>query len=372
MIPRGSLPPISFAEKSPSRIVANAVSVFEKLLDTQLAPADPRRVFIESLCAIIVQQRVVIDFAARQNLLSYATQEYLDALGYLLNVKRLGSQSSMTTMRLVLSAVQPSVYIIPPGTQFTNGTYLFESTELLQIPRGRLVGDVKVKAFVPGTAANGLLPGQINTLVTPLPFVASVSNNSTTSGGADIEDDENFAERIHLAPDSFSVAGPEEAYQYWTRTANQLIRSVSVVSPSPGVVEVRPLLVNGDLPSEDILLEVRDVLNATSIRPLTDYVKVLLPKIISYQLNVDYWISKTNKNLAAEIQSRAAAAIAEFILWQRSEQGRDINPDQLTALLKNAGVKRATINSPVFTVIDKTEVAQETHVSVKFMGVEDD
>ncbi|WP_145517813.1 baseplate assembly protein [Yersinia mollaretii] len=371
MIPRGNLPPIHFAEKSPSAIVSDAVSVFEKLSDITLAPADPRRVFIESLCALIVQQRMIIDFAARQNLLSYATNEYLDALGYLLGVRRLGSQSSITTLKLVLSMAQPGVYIVPVGTQFTHGTLIFESTELLQIPRGSLSGEVKVKAMIPGVASNGLLPGQINTLVTPLPFVESVSNMTTTSGGADIEDDENFAERIHLAPDSFSVAGPEEAYQYWTRSVNQLIRSVSVVSPSPGMVEVRPLLASGDLPSEDLLREVREVLSASAVRPLTDCVKVLSPTIIPYKLNCCYWISTTNKSRAADIQSRAEGAVQTFLLWQRSEQGRDINPDQLTALLKNAGVKRVDISSPVFTVIGKTEVAQESQMSVKFMGVED-
>lgn len=208
-------------------------------------------------------------------------------------------------------------------------------------------------------------------MVTPLPFIASVTNLTETTSGADIESDENYAERIHLAPDSFSSAGPEAAYIYWTRTANQNIKSVSVVSPTPGLVEVRPLLANGDLPSEELLAQVAEVLSATTVRPLTDRVSVLVPTGIDYELNAKYWISTTDKNKASAIQTAATAALNEYLIWQRSEQGRDINPDELTAKLKAAGVKRVEISSPVFTVVGRTEVARETSVSCTYQGLED-
>ncbi|OUE50273.1 baseplate assembly protein [Citrobacter amalonaticus] len=371
MTPRGGLPDITFADTSSTNIVTNAVSVFEKLTGETLAPADPRRVFIQALCTIIAQQRQLIDYSAKQNLLTYSEGDALDHMGYLMSVERLDAQAALTTLRFALSAIQSGIYIIPAGTQVTTSTIIFLTQESLEIPAGSLTGDVIAYAAEPGEKGNGFLPGQVNAMVTPLPFIASVTNLTETTSGADIESDENYAERIHLAPDSFSSAGPEAAYIYWTRTANQNIKSVSVVSPTPGLVEVRPLLANGDLPSEELLAQVAEVLSATTVRPLTDRVSVLVPTGIDYELNAKYWISTTDKNKASAIQTAATAALNEYLIWQRSEQGRDINPDELTAKLKAAGVKRVEISSPVFTVVGRTEVARETSVSCTYQGLED-
>lgn len=372
MKPRGGLPSIDFAEKSATTIIANAVATIEKIINTTLAPADPRRLHIQALCTEIIQQRQIIDFAAKQNLLSYADGEYLDHLGAYLSVDRLPSQSALTTMEFILSTEQSNTYIVPAGSQISAGTALFKTNELLQIPVGKLRGEVVASALVSGTSANGFLPGQINTLVSTLPFIDSVQNLTESAGGADEEDDENFAERIRLAPDSFSVAGPEAAYVFWTRTANQNIKSVSVESPTPGVVEIRPLLSNGELPSDEMLEAVSDVLSALSVRPLTDYVKVLKPTQVAYSIDVEYWISSSDKSKAGVINEKVKEATADYVLWQRSEQGRDINPDQLTVVLKAAGVKRVNIKSPKFTKIARTEVAHESSVSVNYVGDEDD
>ena len=66
-----------------------------------------------------------------------------------------------------------------------------------------------------------LVVGQINTLVDPIAYISSVSNTTASTGGTDTEDDENYRERIQLAPESFSVAGSEGAYIYWARSAHQ-------------------------------------------------------------------------------------------------------------------------------------------------------
>lgn len=371
MIPRGNLPEINFAEKSPKITVTEAIAVFEKLSEETLAPADPRRVFIESLCYIIAQQRVIIDFSAKMNLLSYATGEYLDVLGYLLSVTRLPAQSAVTTQQFELEAAQISAYVIPAGAQVTTGSSVFETTEILEIPIGTLTGVVPVRAVNAGAEGNGLLPGQINTLITPLPYIKNVTNLTTTSGGADVEKDDNFAERIHLAPASFSVAGPEDAYKYWTRTANQGIKSVSVNSPTPGVVDVRFLMAGGIFPSQEVMDEVNNVLNAKTIRPLTDKVNVLLPNNIDYKINIEYWISNDNKTQADLIQKDVKKAVDNFAIWQRSEFGRDINPDMLNNLVVSARAKRVNIISPKFTVLEKIDVAQDNDITITFKGLED-
>ena len=82
-----------------------------------------------------------------------------------------------------------------------------------------------------GVDGNELLPGQVNVLVDLIPYVESVSNTTKTSGGADLESDESLAERIFLAPSGYSVAGPDDAYKYWTKTYSQTIGDVKVTSP---------------------------------------------------------------------------------------------------------------------------------------------
>ncbi len=96
----------------------------------------------------------------------------------------------------------------------------------------------------------------------------------------DGESDDRFRRRIQLAPEAFSVAGPEGAYQYHALTVAPWARDVSAISTRPGIVQVT-VLKTGTEPSptlaerETIRLHLRD----EAIRPLTDVVEVLAPAI---------------------------------------------------------------------------------------------
>lgn len=371
-LPRGGLPDITFADSEPSAIVSRGVAAFEALTGETLAPADPRRLFIQSLCSLIVQQRKVIDYGAKQNLLSYAGDESLDHLGYLTDTPRLEAQSALTTFSITLSTKLSSVYSVPGGFQISTGNnVLFVTDEAVEIPSGSTQAVVSGHAVEPGTAGNGFLPGQISTIVTPLAYVASVTNLTESNSGADREDDDNYAERIQLSTEKISTAGPEDSYKYWTRTANQNISDVNVYTPTPGTVEIRCLLKNGDMPSDELLQQIDDVLSASKIRPFTDNVVPKKPDGVEYSISIKYWIKTENKNRASSIQELVNKSLDEYILWQRSSMGRDINPDEITQRFKNAGAKRVEIESPSFTAIDEREVAREVSVSCVYEGLED-
>ena len=66
------------------------------------------------------------------------------------------------------------------------------------------------------------------------------------------------------------------------------------------------------------------------------------------------------------------SAINDYINWQKSEIGRDINPDVLRQKILNAGAKRVDIISPAFTIIDEDSVASLTTQSVIYGGLEND
>lgn len=201
--------------------------------------------------------------------------------------------------------------------------------------------------------------------------MASVSNLTESNSGADQEDDDNYAERIQLSPEKLSTAGPEDSYKYWTRTANQNIKDVNVYTPAAGTVEIRCLLKNGDIPSDELLEQIGNVLSATNIRPFTDHVIPKKPDKVDYDISIKYWISTDDKSRATLIQSEVSKALEEYKLWQRSVMGRDINPDEIISRFKNAGAKRLEITSPVFTVISEIQAARERNIECTYEGLED-
>lgn len=369
--PRGNLPPITFADKSVTDVESSVITTYESISGRTLAPADPVRLFLVSIASIIVNQRSIIDFAAKQNLLSYVTDEYVDYLGELVDVTRLPATPALTTIRYTLSAPQAGVYSIPAGSELTVSGIKFATTEILNIQAGDITGEVAAQCETAGTVGNGFLPGQIKTMVAPLPFVQSAVNITTSAGGAEQEGVESMVDRIRLAPASFTTAGPVDAYVYWALTANPSIIDVAVSSPTPGVVDVRVLLTGGALPTPDVITQVENVLSADDIRPLTDDVQVQAPTGVSYDVDVKYWISSDNASSAVAIQNAVNQAVEDYKTWQKTKIGRDINPDELLCRIKNAGAKRAVITGPVFAALDDTQIAQDNTTNVTYQGLED-
>lgn len=374
-IPRWGLPAVNFLETDSETIRSQVITGFEKVSGDTLAAGDPRRLFLLSIADVIIQQRTAINLAAQQNLLSYAQGSYLDALGALLSVERMSESRAVTTMRFTLSQALGSAYTIPRGTQVTNGVVTFETDDDLLIPIGETQGDVSASCTVSGVAGNDYLAGQISTIVTPMTFVAGAENTTITMGGADAEGDAEYAERIRLAPNSFSVAGPEKAYVYHAKSVSPAIIDVKVDSPTPGEVDVYVLLTDGTLPTSDTLEQIEAYLSAEEIRPLTDYVVVKAPTASNYEIELHYWISQEDSSKAAQIQADVEAAVEQYRLWQQTKIGRDITPGKLLQLVFAAGANRvddATMKPSAWKKLESMQVAQCTSVKVVYEGYKDE
>ncbi|NPV30551.1 MAG: baseplate J/gp47 family protein [Firmicutes bacterium] len=368
-----NLPQIEFVSTDVGEIEANIITVYEGISGRKLAPGDPVRLFLQAIAAIIAQQRVLINYAAKQNLLMYAEGAYLDHIGALVRTERLPAKAAQTTLRFTISPPQPQAVIIPAGIRATpDGQVFFATVQATTVPAGATQIDVVAECTTPGTIGNGWQVGQINKLVDPLPWVQKVENITVSSGGVDEEDDDSYRERIRQAPESFSVAGPEEGYKYWAKSAHQSIIDVSVTSPAPGQIEIRPLLENGQIPGQEILDAVAGVCNDKRIRPLTDQVVVLAPEVVSYNIDLTYYIAQANAAIAASIQEAVNKAVEDYVAWQRAKLGRDINPSELIARVMAAGAKRVNVISPVFTSIAPHQIAIAGTVSVQYGGLEDD
>ncbi len=331
---------IVFAEKSADEIESEIIALYEYTAGRTLAKGDPIRLFLNSFILIVVHQRSLIDYAAKQNLLAYAEGDYLDHLGALLEVSRLEASYAMTTLKFTLSEAQTSAVIVPEGTRVSpgGGNILFATTAGAEIPAG------------------------------------SVVNTTETYGGSDTENDENFRERIQIAPESFSVAGPRGAYEYYARSAHQDIIDVAVVGPPdilPGYVEIYPLMQGGEIPSSEILSSVLEICNTDNVRPLTDYVSVHAPEVVNYALNVKYYIDRAKATQSTELQAAVNEAVAVWITWQRSKLGRDLNPSELNHRMIAAGAKRTEITSPAFKILKASQLAVPSTITVTFGGLED-
>jgi phage-related baseplate assembly protein len=367
-----NLPDIEFVEKDASTIEASIITMYEAISGRTLAPGDPVRLFLLGVASIIIQQRVLIDYSAKQNLLAYAEDDFLDHLGALVGVPRLDPAAAQTTIRFNMSAAQPQVITIPGGIRGTtpNGVF-FQVSNPTNIPIGALYGDAPATCTVTGTIGNGYVPGQINQLVDPLPWVKSVSNITTSAGGADREENDAYRERIHQAPESFSVAGPDGAYRFWAKTASQSIIDVAVYSPAPGEVAIRPLLTDGGIPGTEILDAVAAICNADTIRPLTDKVTVLAPETVNYDINMTYYIAPENATQAIMIQQAVTQAVADYILWQKTKLGRSINPSELVARVRSAGASRVDFTAPVYSSLASYQVAIANLITVTYGGLGD-
>ena len=111
--------PITFAAADPETIDVEVVATVEKLLGRKLERADPLRIFLRAVELLLIQQRLLIDHVAKQNLLAFAEGEFLERLGDLVGVERLPATAAWTTIEVTLSTAREQVTTIRQGTRFT-------------------------------------------------------------------------------------------------------------------------------------------------------------------------------------------------------------------------------------------------------------
>lgn len=369
-----TLPEIAFAELSPAEVESRVITAYEGLAGKTLYPGDPVRLFLESLAYIVALQNAALDYAGRQNLLAFAEGDVLDYLGDFVGTSRLAPSVSRTTLRYTLQEALDFVVPIDQGSRVTTGTGgLVFATEIgAEIPVGEISVDIAAVCTEAGARGNGLVPGQVATMVDEIPYVRGAANITATALGADREDNDRYKARIRLAPEHFSCAGSEDAYRYHTLSAHQLIVDCAIWRPVPGTVDVRPVMAAGELPPPPLLDMVRERLSAKTVRPLTDTVIVAAPDPVEYAISVGWTLQRDNAALAESIAAQVAAAVEEYRLWQRTLPGRDVNPTRLVALMERAGARRVMVSSPSYTVLADYQIARETAINIEYLGIEDE
>ena len=373
-----TLPEVEFVSADKEKVVAYLMDVYTAVTGRTLAKADPVRLFILVIASVVIMLLNKINYTGKQNLLKYAEGENLDNLVALLGVVRIPGTAATLTEKFYLSKELPFNVIVPQGTRVSNGSQVYFTTdETLVIKSGETYGTVKCTCQQIGAAGNGMPVGTVTTMVDVAPYVTAAVNTTASEGGADEEDDETLRSRAEEAPESFSTAGPAGAYEYFAKASSSLIAEAKAVSPTPGCVDVYIVESGGRLPGEELQNMVLTYLSDETRRPLTDKVAVKIPKITNYNIDMTYYIG--NGINAETTRREVESAVDEYIAWQDSKMGRDINPDKLIQLCLTAGAKRVEIKSPVFTKIKDGSredtfigIAKNSSRNVSYGGIEDE
>lgn len=376
----------NFVDDDPQAITAELIAHYEAMTGKTLYPAHIDRIMIDLIASVAAQKSAEINDTGRLNLVSFSRGAILDYLGELVGTLRLDAKSAKTTLRFTFLSPLPAPLLIPAGTQAetSDGRAAFATEVDATAAQGASYIDVTAVAVTPGVAGNGWLPGQINTLIDDLVDVDSVANIAVTAGGADEESDDHYRERIKLAPEQFSVAGPVGAYRYHAMRASQDITDVAVVGPElalengqlvsrngvpPGVVRLYPLTRYG-LPSEGLLAEVAARCSHTKARPLTDLVQVLAPQPVDYV--VDAQLTLYTDADATSAGALLQAATEKHVSTLAAKLGRDIVPSQLVAALSLPGVYRVELLEPAAVrSLAPHEWARCTAINVRVTGRND-
>lgn len=354
---------------------------YEELTGTTVQPGSPEKLFIQWAASVIIQERVLANYAANQNIPSRAEGLNLDALAELFYTReRPGAKAATCTMRFTISQAQTFAVLIPSGTRVTDasGTLIWETVADAFVAAGETTAEVEARCRSEGGLGNGYVAGQINTIVDLFAYYSSCENVTESDGGCDAATDEEFYELLRLSMDGYSCAGSRGGYIYFAKQVDTHIADVIPTTPSPGVVKLYVLMDDGTIASDEMKRKVLAACSADEVRPMTDQVSVEDPERVTYNVKFTYYSQEDAGKSAAELETAVRAAVDRFTAWQGAKLGRDINPSRLYSVLMETGIKRVELTEPVFQSLrdgntgEAPQVAALGSVTILNGGYEDE
>lgn len=369
-----ALPPPEFVKIDPAAIEAALVARYEQKTGKTLYPAQVERLFIDQVAYAKTLALMAIQQAGERLLVRFSGGPILDYLGELVDTPRLLAQPARCTQVFRLPAPALQAVLISAGTRVTSqdGRIAFVTEEAVTLAAGATEVRTTVACETPGTSGNGWAIGQIAVLGQPPAAGMTTSNESVPADGIDDEEDEPYIERIILAPESFSTAGPEGAYIYHARAASQSIIEVAVrggeddPTVPDGEVWIYPLTKTG-LPSPELLSLVQANVSARKKRPLTDKVLTKLAPEVGYAIRGSLTLYQNAD--ADSVHALALKAATAYAAERRAGLGRDIVPEQIIREVQVAGVYRLQLTEPAFRDVASHEWANCTAIELNVIGV---
>lgn len=361
---------IVFIDADPDVELREFVTEYEGLVGRKLQPAQAEQSLIQAATNRIVLVKNQINETANKNLGVFADGVALELLGEIQGVFRLPPQAAQCIIRFNLVYGHGPLNI-PEGirVQTIGGQVIFITVESKSVAEDATYVDIKAMCMEEGEAGNGYAAGEVAMILDPKPYVSSAANVDETNGGSNEENDEEFRERLFLAPAAFSVAGPEDAYKFHAKSAHPLIIDVAVKdhTPEAGDVSIYPLLLNGDAPSTEILDAVRAACNSKKVRPLNDTVYVTAPTRVNYEIEIQVKI--LNTAIQADVEVAINTNLDAYIAERKTRLGIDVVKSQIIRQAQVEGVYSVTVVKPATDVsIAENEYSWNTSKVVTVTG----
>ncbi len=183
------------------------------------------------------------------------------------------------------------------------------------------------------------------------------------------ENDADLRRRMTLAPEGYSVAGPEGAYIFHALSADPDVLDASATSPTPGEVIVRILSRSGTGAVGAALVEdVGLYLSDETRRPMTDRVTVLSATIVPFEVEAE--ITTFNGPDAAIVIATARANL-DGLLARTHRLGIDITRARIFAALAGPeGVQNVKLIQPAADIVlDRSQASNCTAVTLRMGGI---
>lgn len=184
-----------------------------------------------------------------------------------------------------------------------------------------------------------------------------------------MESDDEFRRRIRLSWYARNTAGAIEAYEFYALDVDGVQDAIAYgpqewpESVSPGEVHVYVLSRDGDgTPSADLLQAVYDALSPDDIRPLTDYVSVLAPTIVPYEVTATLYIADgPDADVVVEAATKTMQRYADSV----HAIGKLVSISGIYRALKQPGVDDVELDSPTTNIdIANDEVSYCTGINL--------
>lgn len=172
---------------------------------------------------------------------------------------------------------------------------------------------------------------------------------------AAMESDADFRRRMVLAPEGYSVAGPEGAYIFHSLSADADVLDASATSPAPGEVLVSVLSRTGSGEASPALVDaVAAYVSDEKRRPLTDFVTVQSADIVEY--DVAATITTFSGPDGSVVLDAARVKLDDYVASSH-RLGRDITRSGIFAALHVEGVQNVVLTTPAADIIVSREQA---------------
>lgn len=341
------------------------VAWFEAETSRTLYPMQIEMLLIETLAyamGVLGQEgQMVIE----QHLVATAGMDGLMRLGANRSTPRLPASKAQTTLRFSISQVHSAGVYIPSDTIVSaGGDAYFKVLKPVVIGAGQLWVDVGAEAVHEGSLYNDFIAGQINALVDPIGGV-SVTNITTSSGGADIEDVELYRLRVANAFERISTGGSYSWYRETAMGASSAIIDVAIVRPEPCYIDIYPLTLDGAA-SIDLRNQVRATFrtrDALDIR-FGDEVTVKPPVVVTAAPIIIVRVRGSSSTIQADALD---AANAVLLVWRR-RLGVIVAPSELEAAIRGlTGVIDVEVSGLAFMALEPNEYLVCTAVTINIV-----